>query len=139
MRALILHTDKFEVKVIAKSNKPAGISPEEKKSTSEKMTQNLTVFFCVEENDTEKQLNELYDEIIKTSNEVKTKNIMIAPFVHLSKNIAKPDVAKKLYESLVKKFQGKNFNIKTSHFGYHKTLSLDVKGHPGSFRYREFY
>jgi len=139
MRALILHANKFGTKVIAKSNWPKGIEPEKRKSLAEDMKDCLVVFFCVEEGDTEKQLGELYQEILKTADEVKTANLMIAPFVHLSKNIAKPNVAKELYEKLMKKFEKTNFIIKSSHFGYHKSLLLDIKGHPGSFRYREFY
>ena len=138
MRALILHTNKFATKVIAKSNWPKGIEPETKKSPTEEMEECLVVFFCVEKGDTEKQLDELYKEIVKTSDEVKTANLMISPFVHLSKNIANPKVAKELYEKLIEKFKKTNFVIKSSHFGYHKSLLLDVKGHPGSFRYREF-
>lgn len=103
------------------------------------MEECLVVFFCVEEGDSEKQLNELYEEIVKASDEVKTDNLMIAPFVHLSSKIAKPEVSKELYEKLMGMFEGKDFAVKSSHFGYHKTLSLDIKGHPGSFRYREFY
>jgi len=64
---------------------------------------------------------------------------MISPFVHLSNKIARPEVAKQLYELLIDKFIDLDFVIKSSHFGYHKSLLLDIKGHPGSFRYREFY
>ncbi len=139
MRALILHANQFRTKVIAKSNWPKGIEPEKRKSLSEEMKECLVIFFCVEQGDTEKQLKKLYQEILKTSDEMKTTNLMIAPFVHLSQNIAKPNVAKELYEKLMKKFEKKPFTIKSSHFGYHKSLLLDIKGHPGSFRYREFY
>jgi len=138
MRALILHANEFATKVIAKSNHPKGICPEERKSNSENMKEGLVTFFCVEEGDTEKQLNELYHEILKASDEVKTANLMIAPFVHLSKKIAKPEIARKFYEILMEKFKKTNFVVKSSHFGYHKSLLLDIKGHPGSFRYREF-
>jgi len=138
MRALILHANKFATKVIAKSNWPKGIEPETQKSPSEEMEECLVVFFCVEKEDTQKQLDSLYKEILKTAEEVKTANLMISPFVHLSKNIASPKVAKGLYEKLMEKFKKTNFIIKSSHFGYHKSLLLDVKGHPGSFRYREF-
>ncbi len=139
MKALILHANKFATKVIAKSNWPRGIEPEKRKSTSEEMKECLVIFFCVEQADSEKQLEKLYQEILKTADEVKTNNLIIAPFVHLSKNIAEPNVAKELYEKLLRKFEKTAFTIKSSHFGYHKSLLLDIKGHPGSFRYREFY
>jgi threonyl-tRNA synthetase len=139
MRSLILHADRFATKVVKESNWPEGIKPEKRKNDSEQMKKCLVVFFCVEHGDGENQLNALYDEILKTADEIKTKNIMLSPFVHLSKNIAEPDVAKKLYEQLMNKFAGPTFVVKSSHFGYHKSLLLDIKGHPGSFRYREFY
>jgi len=139
MRSLILHADKFVTKVIEESKWPKGVCPEEKKSDSEEMAKCLVVFFCVEEGDNKKQVDAIYAEILKTADEVKTKNLMISPFVHLSNNIAKPEMAKQLYEALMGKFIGSDFVIKSSHFGYHKSLLLEVKGHPGSFRYREFY
>ncbi|EKD43573.1 MAG: hypothetical protein ACD_72C00217G0002 [uncultured bacterium] len=140
MRALILHTNRFETKVIMGSNWPKGIISETVSSTEKIELENcLTIFFCVEESDTEKQLDELYTEIIKTSDEIQTNNLLISPFVHLSNNIAKPALAKSLYERLVKKIDNTKYNVKSSPFGYHKSLMLDIKGHPGSFRYREFY
>ncbi len=139
MRSLILHADKFATKVIEKSKWPKGVCPEEKKFDSEEMAKCLVVFFCVEESDGKEQVDAIYDEILKTADEVKTKNLMISPFVHLSNKIAKPAVAKQLYEQLMGKFIGSDFVVKSSHFGYHKSLLLDIKGHPGSFRYREFY
>ncbi|MEK9183002.1 MAG: threonyl-tRNA synthetase editing domain-containing protein [Patescibacteria group bacterium] len=139
MRLLILHADKFATTINEESKWPKGIDPEKRKSDSEEMEKCLVVFFCVEKEDGDKQVDELYQEILKTADEVQTKNIMISPFVHLSNNIATPDVAKKLYEQLMGKFIGSDFVVKSSHFGYHKSLLLDIKGHPGSFRYREFY
>ncbi len=138
MRSLILHADKFATKVIEKSKWPKGINPEKKKSNSEEMKKCLVVFFCVEEGDEKKQVDAIYNEILKTAKEIKTKNLMISPFVHLSNKIATPEVAKQLYEQLMKKFTDSDFVVKSSHFGYHKSLLLDIKGHPGSFRYREF-
>ena len=139
MRSLILHADKFATEVIEESTWPKGIDPEKRKSDSEEMKKCLVIFFCVEEGDSEKQVNAIYDEILKTADEIKTKNLMISPFVHLSNKIAKPEVAKQLYELLMDKFVGSDFVVKSSHFGYHKNLLLDIKGHPGSFRYRQFY
>jgi threonyl-tRNA synthetase len=139
MRSLILHVDKFATKLIEESKWPKGIIPEVKKSNKEEMKKCLVVFFCVENGDTKKQVEEMYKEILKTAEEVNTKKLLISPFVHLSKNIAKPETAKNLYEFLMSKFIDSDFTVQSSHFGYHKSLLLDIKGHPGSFRYREFY
>ena len=138
MRSLILHANKFATNIVEESNWPKGINPEEMKSKAEEMEKCLVVFFCVEEGDSDKQLEDIYQEILKTSQEVNTKNLLISPFVHLSNKIAKPNIAKELYEKLIGKFIGTDYVVKSSHFGYHKSLLLDIKGHPGSFRYREF-
>ena len=138
MRALILHANKFETRITKRANKPLEIKPEEIGAIFHTMQECLVVFFCVEVGDSEDQLNRLYEDIIKASEEVKTNNLMISPFVHLSNKIAEPEVAKQYYKNLMAKFDYKKFIIKSSPFGYHKTLLLDVKGHPGSFRYREF-
>lgn len=134
----MLHANKFATNIIEESSWPKGINPEEKKAEAESMEKCLVVFFCVEDGDSDKQLEGIFQEIIKTSKEVKTKNLLISPFVHLSNRIARPDVAKELYEKLTGKFIGTDYIVKSSHFGYHKSLLLDIKGHPGSFRYREF-
>ena len=138
MRALLLHANKFKSGIIEESNWPDGIEPEHKNQDIDEMSDCLVCLFCVEKEDGRKQLDEFYKEIIKTTEEIKTSNLMISPFVHLSSNIAEPSISKNVYDELVDKFKDTEYNIKTSHFGYHKNLMLDVKGHPGSFRYREF-
>ncbi len=138
MRTLILHANKFESKIVSNSNRPYGIKPEDRDSSIDNLEDGLVILFCVENDDTTDRVDALYNEIIKTSSELKINKLMISPFVHLSKNIAKPEIAKQLYYNLLSKFENTNFVIKTSAFGYNKSLLLDVKGHPGSFRYREF-
>jgi len=139
MRSLILHTNEFRTRLNRKSNRPNGIIPDKKKADEEKFGNGLVVFFCVEKGDNQEHVNKLYDEICKTSDEVMSKNVLISPFVHLSKNIAKPKIAKEIYNKLMEKMNKSSFITSSSHFGYHKSVKLDIKGHPGSVRYREFY
>jgi len=96
------------------------------------------VFFTVENGDNETKLENFYNEIIKTAKGIGVKNLMISPFVHLSNNIASPEVSRNIYELLMSKFKDTDYKVSSSHFGYHKSLQLDIKGHPGSFRFREF-
>lgn len=138
MRGLLLHANRFQTEVIEESTMPQGIVPEEKKFAVEEMEKCLVCFFTVEKNDNHEQLDSFYQEIIKTSKEVGTKNLMISPFVHLSNDIASWEDSKAFYERLIDKFKDTDYIVQTSHFGYHKSLLLDIKGHPGSFRFREF-
>jgi hypothetical protein len=47
MRSLILHANKFKVRVISKSNKPIWIISEEEGDEREIMKNNLTILFCI--------------------------------------------------------------------------------------------
>lgn len=138
MRALLLHANKFQTRIVEESNRPLGISPEVKKYPTEEMTECLVCFFTVETGDSDEQVDAFFQEILKTAHEIATRNVMASPFVHLSNKIASPQKAKELYEKLLEKFRGTDYKINSSHFGFHKSLLLDIKGHPGSFRYREF-
>lgn len=138
MRALLVHANKFQSKIEELSTRPASIVSEDSVRPDRELSNCLVVLFCVEKGDTEQSLQKLYEEIQSMSHETKLKRIMISPFVHLSNTIAEPDVAKLFYEKLVSRFAGTDFEIETSHFGYHKSLLLDLKGYPGAFRYREF-
>jgi len=138
MRALLLHTDEFKSDVVEKSTRPNGIEPEDVGENGRSMSQNLTVFFCVEAGDDDKKVASLFSDIVATANDFGTKDIMIAPFVHLSNKPAEPKLAKSLYNDLIKKLERTTFRFTTSQFGYHKSLLLKIKGHPGSYRYREY-
>ena len=138
MRALIIHANKFATRVVSESNKPFGIQSEVVNSPEHNMNNCIVAFFTVEKPDSENELGNLYNEIVKASTETGTKNLMIVPFVHLSNNIADPKKAKEFYENIMNKFRNADYIIGSSPFGYHKSLLLDAKGHPTSFRYREF-
>lgn len=139
MRSLLLHANRFESEIVSASNLPVGIIPEESRSPYKKMENCLVILFCVEEMDSEKQINQLYEEVIRDAQQFGISNLMVVPFVHLSKNIASSTIAKELYQQLLKKFEKTNLVVDYSHFGYSKTLVLEVKGHRCAFKYREFY
>jgi len=139
MRSLIFHTNEFRTKLSRKSNRPKGIIPDKKSADEEKFGNGLVVFLCVEKGDKQEQSNQLYEEIQKAAKEVNTKDILISPFVHLSNNIADAGIAKDFFKNIYEKVKDSGYNTNTAHFGYHKSVKLDIKGHPGSVRYREFY
>jgi len=90
----------------------------------------------------ENNLNEWIDthklEVAKMSQEVGHKNIVILPFAHLSNNLAKVKEGIKAITLIEEKLK-ENYNVIRAHFGSHKSLLLDIYGHPGNARYREFY
>ena len=138
MKSLIFHTNEFKTRLTRKSNRPKGIISDKKSADEEIFGNGVLVFLCVEKGDDEKKTDLLYDEIEKAAKEVKTKDILLSPFVHLSKNIADSETAKEFFKKLYEKVKDSGYTTNTAHFGYHKSVKLDIKGHPGSVRYREF-
>jgi threonyl-tRNA synthetase len=72
------------------------------------------------------------------SQEVKHKNIVILPFAHLSNNLANSEDGIKAIDFIEEKLK-QDYHVIRAHFGSHKSLLLDIYGHPGNARYREFY
>src|SRR3989338_5806701 len=90
MRIITLHCDYIKFKPLKKALK----NPEEIKDEKEKEVKEcLVVLTAVEKGDSEKEIKELVEAIKKTSEEVKTKNIVLYPYAHLSSNLAAPDFA----------------------------------------------
>tara|TARA_Y100000034_G_scaffold33094_1_gene40603 strand:+ start:943 stop:1356 length:414 start_codon:yes stop_codon:yes gene_type:complete len=137
MRSLIFHVNEYRAKPVEASTRPKGIVPDTK-GEEEHFEEGLLVYVCVEDKDTINETNLLYEEIKKAAKDVGTNNIMISPFVHLSKKIANYKKAKEYLGDLVQKVKTFGFETDTAHFGYHKETLIDIKGHRGSFRYREF-
>lgn len=138
MRALLLHTNRFESRLVEKSTRPQGIQPELQRSTIERMENCLTVLVCIEKMDSDRHIDALYNEVVEAAKQMKVPNIMAAPFVHLSKNVAPPTRAKELFDQFVQRLAEQHFTVGSSHFGYHKEQLLDIKGHRLAYKYREF-
>jgi len=138
MKTLLFHCKRYEVEIKELANRPKTILPEKIEERKQKIRSCIAVFLTVEKNDKiAVSTKELALEITKMAKDVGSKNIVLMPFAHLSNKIATSEESKKAIEMIVLKLE-KNFNVIKSHFGSHKSLLLDVYGHPGNVRYREF-
>jgi len=140
MKELILHVD--HIKYEAKSKTKLA---EEGRKLHEKdqMEDALFVAIAVEKEDeanlkaiTLKAINDLKD----ISKKVKTNNIMLYPYVHLlfGSKPASPKFAISLLKNIEQELKKRKFKIKRAPFGFYKSFSLTVKGHPLSELSREF-
>ncbi len=138
MKALLFHCRNYAVKFDSFSNRPSNISPEEVKEREQKCEDCVAAFVTVESGDlAQKVSSELAGEIAKMCKEVGKKRIVIVPFAHLSKNLADSETSLKTFEMLEEDL-AKDFEVVRAHFGSNKSLLLDVFGHPGNVRFREF-
>jgi len=135
MKTLNLHCDYIKFKALKKALKSVDeIAPGQKLEGEVKDC--LVVMTAVEKGDSKATVPELVESIKKIAKDVKTKNIVLYPYAHLSSNLGKPSTAVEVLNETVKKLKG--FKIVQAPFGYYKTFELKVKGHPLSELSREF-
>jgi threonyl-tRNA synthetase len=135
MKILALHSDFIEFQAKKKAIK----EPEELKNKQEKVDNCLVVFMSVEQRDEANPLNtakQCVEHIKDISGQVKEKNIVLYPYVHLTNNPSKPNVALEVLDKVEKGLKG--FKVSRSPFGWYKSFNISVKGHPLAELSREF-
>ncbi|MFC2143843.1 threonine--tRNA ligase [Candidatus Aenigmatarchaeota archaeon] len=136
MKILLLHSDFIEWEPRKKAIK--GAEEIEKKVSS--VDEVLVVFSSVEKTDEGKErsiISKTSKEINKVAKEVKAKNIVIYPYVHLSTNPSSPASALKVLKGVEKNLKELKFDVYMAPFGYYKRFKISVKGHPLSELSRE--
>ncbi len=137
MRVLLCHCRNYRSEVKKLSTTPLGIKPEKIKEKVIEAQDVLVALVTVEfGDDVESSIPKLAVEIRKMSKDTGHTNIVIFPFGHLSNKLADTDVTNKAMDLLEEKL--KDFTPKRAHFGSDKKLLLDIFGHKGNVRYREF-
>jgi len=138
MRALLFHCKNYVTKIEKLSNRPVDIEPEKVREKEQACKDCIVSLVTIEEGDDVKKVSSgLAKEISKMSKEVGHDNIVVLPFAHLSNKLAKARDGIKALDLIEKKLK-KKFNVVRAHFGSHKSLLLDIYGHLGNVRYREF-
>lgn len=158
MKALILHANEWLVRAESPSNRIGDCKPEDWLSSDdntgecpprpitqtlvvERMKECLVVLFQIEQGDNEGTVRSLCRTLKKTAKQFGIRRVMISPFAHLSNSRPEPEAAKTLSLLVVKTCEDWNLNgdprweIASSHFGWNKSLVLDVKGHPNAFKH----
>jgi threonyl-tRNA synthetase len=138
MRTLNLHVDYIKFKALKKALKSIGELSE--KNKKEKIVKEaLVVMTAVEKSDTNvssvvKKLVENVEDIAK---QVKTKNIVLYPYAHLSNNLSSPEIAQEILGKSEVALTKAGFKVTPAPFGYYKEFELKIKGHPLSELSRE--
>ena len=138
MKTLNLHVDYIKFKPLKKALKSIGELSEKDKKEKE-VKDALVVLTAVEKDDTNISgvVKELVSNIKDIASQVKTKNIVLYPYAHLSKDLGNPETAQKILESAEKELTKSKFKVTRAPFGYYKEFELKVKGHPLSELSRE--
>ncbi len=138
MKTLNLHVDYIKFKPLKKALKKIDeLSDEEK--TEKHVKEALVVLTAVEDidNDVESSVKDLIKNVEDISKQLATKNVVLYPYAHLSKNLGNPKIAQEILEKAEKELQKKGYEVARAPFGYYKEFELKVKGHPLSELSRE--
>jgi threonyl-tRNA synthetase len=135
MKTLNLHCNYIKFKALKKALKSIDeIAPTQ---TQEGEVQEcLVVLTAIEKGDSKESAKQLAESIKKIATDVKTQNIVLYPYAHLSSNLGSPETAIKILNETSKQLTP--LKVTQAPFGYYKTFELKVKGHPLSELSREF-
>jgi threonyl-tRNA synthetase len=129
LRILTVHSDFIEFEPKRKAIKAA----EEIEKKLNRVEECLVVLSSVESGD-EEHFEEISDkavaEVESVSEQVKTKNIVLYPWVHLSDKPSRPDVALRVLKNMEADLKKKGYTVTRAPFGWYKAFDLKCKGHP---------
>ncbi len=95
MKTLNLHCDYIRFKALKKALKSVDeIAPNQNLEGDSKEC--LVTLIAVEKGDSKESVKKLVEDIKKIASQVKTKNIVLYPYAHLSKNLGSPETAVKI-------------------------------------------
>ncbi len=138
MKILAIHADSIEFEAKKKAFKQAEEGVE--KGQGEKVEECLVIFTAVEKGDenVEAIVHRYVEEIVKISEQVHEKTIVLYPYAHLSSNLSNPQTAQDVLQGAEKVLTEKGYTVHRSPFGWYKSFNIATKGHPMSELSREF-
>jgi len=131
MRLLLVHADRFEYETRERAVKePEPLDESHKRGALEN---GLVVFSTVEKND-EQEPDQIASNAASSIEEVlgwlKTKQVMVYPYAHLSTSLASREPAISILKALEEKLAQKGYEVSRSPFGWYKSFTITAKGHP---------
>jgi len=126
MRILQSHADYIEFEPTQKEISLAE-EVEKKKYRYEDL---VVLFVSVEENDNESLGKKAIDDVKEFLGKVKGNKILLYPFAHLSRNLAKPSDALKIIKEMESYAKSLKIEAYRAPFGWTKSLLIKTKGHP---------
>jgi threonyl-tRNA synthetase len=138
MKCLLLHARKYQIRITGLATRPLGVLPEPLKESFQNVDNAVVAFVTMEDGDTFEMASQASADIRMFAKEVGEQQIVLAPFAHLSNRLADSLSARKLFDEIQAKLTSDGLKTVRTHFGSDKDLLLEVFGHPGNIRFREY-
>ena len=126
MKILQLHADFIEYEPLRKEIDAA----EETEKKLYRLDDIIVLFTAVEAGDNENTVNQAVTLTRESLRNLGADKILIYPYAHLSSNLAPPTTALKLIKAMVEGFRKLGLEVSQAPFGWNKTFTIKVKGHP---------
>jgi len=128
LKLLFVHADYVNYQVKERAKFAEEISYDRKAGG---MRNPLIVFACVEKVDGQANVvDSTVREIKDVASKVKTRNITLFPFAHLSNDLASPFCAVELLTQVEARLKEDKFLVIRVPFGWYKAFEFKSKGHP---------
>jgi threonyl-tRNA synthetase len=124
VRILQLHCDSIEYTPTKKEIKAA----EEIEPSTKRIDEVVVAFVAIEEGDDSDVAKKAISEIKTSMGKIGCKKLLLYPYAHLSSNLASPSLALNLLKEM--ESLASEFEVSRAPFGWTKSYSLKVKGHP---------
>lgn len=138
MRVIFFICERYKSYNIRKSSNLEIVIASSAKKRVETMRNCLGVFICMELLDGLKETKRCLKDIKKICQKNKLRNILLAPFSHLSNKLANPKKALELILHIEEELQKNKYNVLRSSFGYHKNLFLNIKGCNDNVKWKDY-
>jgi threonyl-tRNA synthetase len=125
MKILLIHSDFIEFE----PKKKAIESAEDIEKGKTRIDDCLVVFCSTEKDDKEGVSVNAVKEIKDVAEQVKTKKIVLYPFVHLTTKPGSPSLALVILKEMEQELK-KDFKVQRAPFGWYKSFDIKCKGHP---------
>jgi threonyl-tRNA synthetase len=129
MKVLLIHCDYFSFAITEKTK----FAEMEDICKSCGIRDALVVFTTVEKRDeanVDSVIEKSVREVVTGAKRIGVNKLVVYPFVHLSSEIAKPEIARDLINKFHKKLTEAGYEVVKAPFGWEKVFSLTSKGHP---------
>lgn len=126
MRILQTHADFIEYEPIQKEIQQA----EDVDKKKYKLENVLVLFVSVEEGDNEDVAKKAVEDVKEFLKKLKINKVLIYPFAHLSRNLAKPNAAFKILKSMETQANALKIEASRAPFGWNKQFNIKTKAHP---------
>jgi threonyl-tRNA synthetase len=111
---------------------------EETETSPKRIEDALVLFVSVEPDDDETVALQAVDDAHEHVKRLKIGRLVIYPFAHLSKTLARPEHALEVLGKMEESARSLGLEVIRAPFGWNKALTLSVKGHPLAERSRVF-